>query len=89
MTALSDCGSPSFRCGRRGVPSGLGVLGPDGNLHGRGSFFGMAIERLTGLVSLLALLLVALLLVALLFVAQFLVALHLVLLLPPSCCSQG
>ena len=45
MTALSDCGSPSFRCGRRGVPSSLGVLGPDGNLHGRGSFFGMAIER--------------------------------------------
>ena len=45
MTALSDCGSPSFRRGRRAVPSGLGVLGPDGNLHGRGSFFGMAIER--------------------------------------------
>ena len=44
---------------------------------------------MTGLVSLLALLLVALLLVALLFVAQLLVALHLVLLLPPSCCSQG
>ena len=94
MAALSDCGSPSFRRGRRGVPSGLGVLGPDGNLHGRGSFFGNGNRAatnsgVTGLVSLLALLLVALLLVALLFFALLLVALHLGLLLPPSCCNQG